>query len=37
MNNRAKAILDFWFVESSPEEKFNRNDDFDNRIKNLFF
>ena len=37
MDNRAKAILDFWFVESSPEEKFNRNDDFDNRIKDLFF
>ena len=37
MNERAKIILDFWFVESSPEEQFNSNDDFDKKIKDLFF
>ena len=37
MNDKAKRILNFWFVETSPKEKFNRNDNFDNKIKNLFF
>ena len=37
MDKRAKVILDFWFVEATPEEKFNRNDQFDKKIKNLFF
>ena len=37
MNERAKIILDFWFVEASPEEKFNRNDEFDKKIKDHFF
>ena len=37
MNKRAKIILDFWFIKSSPEEKFNRNDDFDKKIKKLFY
>jgi len=37
MNDKAKRILNFWFVEASPKEKFNRNDNFDNKIKNLFF
>ena len=37
MNERAKIILDFWFVESSPEEKFNSSDDFDKKIKDRFF
>ena len=36
MNERAKAILDFWFKESTPEEHFKRNDDFDQKIKDLF-
>ena len=37
MNKKAKDILDFWFIESSPKEKFNRNDDFDSKIKDRFF
>ena len=37
MHKRAKLILDFWFIESSPKEKFNRSDEFDKKIKNLFF
>ena len=37
MNDKAKRILNFWFVETPPKEKFNRNDNFDNKIKNLFF
>ena len=37
MNKRVKIILDFWFIEASPEEKFNRNDEFDNKIKDPFF
>ena len=37
MNERAKNILDFWFVKSSPKEKFNRNDEFDKKIKYHFF
>jgi len=36
MNKKAKAILDFWFIKTSPEEKFNRNDEFDKKIKDLF-
>ena len=36
MNERAKAILKFWFDESSPEEHFKKNDDFDKKIRNLF-
>ena len=36
MNERAKAILDFWFVESSPQDHFKRSDDFDKKIKNYF-
>ena len=33
MNKKAKDILDFWFIESSPKEKFNRNDEFDKKIR----
>lgn len=36
MNERAKAILDFWFKESTTDEHFKRNDDFDQKIKDLF-
>lgn len=37
MHKRAKFILDFWFIESSPKEKFNRSDEFDQKIKKFFF
>ena len=37
MNQRARIILDFWFVEASPDEKFKRNDKFDKKIKDLFY
>jgi len=36
MNERVKTILDFWFVESSPEDHFKRSDDFDKKIKDCF-
>ena len=36
MKERAKVILDFWFVESSPEELFKRNEVFDQKIRNRF-
>ena len=36
MNERAKAILDFWFVESSPKDHFKRSDNFDKKIKDHF-
>ena len=36
MNERAKAILNFWFIESSPEDHFKKNDDFDKKIKGNF-
>ena len=36
MNKRAKTILDFWFVESSPEDHFKKNESFDKKIRNLF-
>lgn len=31
-----KAVLDFWFVESSFEQWFQKNDDFDREIKRRF-
>ena len=37
MNERVKIILDFWFVEASPKEKFNSSDEFDKKIKECFF
>ena len=37
MNERAKKVLDFWFVESKPEDWFKKSDDFDRKIKNLFW
>ena len=36
MNERVKAILDFWFVKSSSEDHFKRSDEFDNKIKKNF-
>lgn len=36
MNERAKTILNFWFKESTSEEHFKRNDNFDEKIRNLF-
>ena len=36
MKERAKAILDFWFVESSLEDLFKRSKDFDQKIRNRF-
>jgi len=37
MNERAKAILHFWFEESSMEEIFSYNEAFDQKIKDNFF
>ena len=37
MNEIAKKILEFWFIKSTPEEKFTRTDAFDKKIKNNFF
>ena len=37
MNERAKAILDFWFIQSGMKDWFTKNDAFDNKIKKLFF
>ena len=36
MNERAKAILDFWFIESSSEQHFKKSEDFDKKIKENF-
>ena len=36
MNERAKDILNFWFVESSSEEHFKRDEDFDKKIRDHF-
>jgi uncharacterized protein (DUF924 family) len=36
MNERANAILNFWFVESKSSDHFKKNDDFDEKIKNNF-
>ena len=36
MNERVKVILDFWFEESSPEDHFKKNNDFDKKIKENF-
>ena len=37
MNERAKKVLNFWFAESKPEDWFKKNDDFDSKIKKLFW
>jgi len=36
MNERAKAILDFWFIKSGTKDWFIKNDEFDNKIRALF-
>ena len=36
MNERAKAILDFWFIRSSMEDWFKKDDKYDEKIKRLF-
>lgn len=36
MNKRAEKILNFWFKESTPEDWFKENENFDKKIKNLF-
>ena len=37
MNERAKAILDFWFIHSKMEDWFKKDDKYDEKIKKLFF
>ena len=37
MNERARAILHFWFNESSMDERFSNNEVFDQKIKDSFF
>jgi len=36
MNERAKAILDFWFIKSTMEDWFQKNDEYDKKIRKLF-
>ena len=36
MNERAKTILDFWFVQSDMKDWFKKNEEFDNKIRALF-
>ena len=36
MNERAKAILDFWFTQSDMEDWFKKDDNYDQKIKKLF-
>ena len=36
MNERAKAILDFWFIQSSMEDWFKKDEKYDKKIKKLF-
>jgi len=36
MNERAKIILDFWFIQSSKEDWFKKDDKYDEKIKTLF-
>ena len=36
MNERAKAILDFWFIQSTMEDWFKKDDIYDQKIKKLF-
>ena len=36
MNERAKAILDFWFIQSSMEDWFKKDAKYDEKIKKLF-
>jgi len=36
MNKKAQKILDFWFIESLPEELFRKKDSFDKKIRDRF-
>ena len=36
MNDRAKAILDFWFDDMVVEKRFKRDDNFDQLIRDKF-
>ncbi len=36
MNERTKTILDFWFIQTSQEEKFGNNKTFDKKIRDNF-
>ena len=36
MNERAKTILDFWFIQTSQKEKFGHNKTFDKKIRDNF-
>ena len=36
MNERAKAILDFWFFQSTMQDWFKKDDKYDEKIKKLF-
>ena len=36
MNERAKEILDFWFIQSSMEDWFKKDNKYDEKIKKLF-
>ena len=36
MHERAKTILDFWFMQTSQEEKFGNNKTFDKKIRDNF-
>tara|TARA_B110000438_G_scaffold297315_1_gene343500 strand:+ start:739 stop:1302 length:564 start_codon:yes stop_codon:yes gene_type:complete len=35
-NIRAKAILDFWFIDSNPKDHFKKDKNFDKKIKDNF-
>ncbi len=37
MNERAKAILDFWFIQSNMEDWFKKDNEYDKKINKLFF
>ena len=36
MDSRAKKILDFWFIETSAEKRFKKDEKFDQIIKEKF-
>ena len=37
MNERAKAILHFWFNDTTHKERFKKNEAFDQKIRNRYF
>ena len=36
MNERAKTILNFWFIQSSMDDWFKKDKKYDDKIKKLF-